>query len=128
VEVNDDVADRIQDGLTRYKKTQGNWVVETGGRMPRIEVAGDICCRRPRHTQVCRADDDDDDDDNVAVSVRNNAYKNTVTVTPRSRPHLHKSVFPQILSTSPTRFVTRKVKYLAGPILRHTNPVDTLPY
>jgi hypothetical protein len=31
--------------------------------MPRIEVAGDICFRRPRPTQSCRADDDDDDDD-----------------------------------------------------------------
>jgi hypothetical protein len=29
--------------------------------MPRIDVAGDICLRRPRHTQGCRADDDDDD-------------------------------------------------------------------
>jgi hypothetical protein len=31
--------------------------------MPRIDVAGDICLRRPRSTQGCRADDDDDDDD-----------------------------------------------------------------
>jgi hypothetical protein len=31
--------------------------------MPRIEGAGDICLRRPRHTQGCRADDDDNDDD-----------------------------------------------------------------
>jgi hypothetical protein len=31
--------------------------------MPRIEVAGDICLRRPRPTQGCRTDDDDDDDD-----------------------------------------------------------------
>ena len=31
--------------------------------MPRIEVTGDICLRRPRTTQGCRADDDDDDDD-----------------------------------------------------------------
>jgi hypothetical protein len=49
--------------------TQGNWVVEIGGRMPRIEVAGDICLRRPRPTQGSRADgdvdDDDDDDDDV---------------------------------------------------------------
>jgi len=29
--------------------------------MPRIEDAGDICLRRPRPTQGCRADDDDDD-------------------------------------------------------------------
>jgi len=42
---------------------QGNWVVEIGGRMPRIEVAGDIYLRRPRPTQGCRADDDDDDDE-----------------------------------------------------------------
>jgi hypothetical protein len=33
------------------------------GRMPRIKEAGDICLRRPRPTQGCRADDDDDDDD-----------------------------------------------------------------
>jgi hypothetical protein len=31
--------------------------------MPRIEVAGDICLRRPRPTQGCRGYDDDDDDD-----------------------------------------------------------------
>jgi hypothetical protein len=31
--------------------------------MPRIEVAGEICLRRPRPTQGCRADDDVDDDD-----------------------------------------------------------------
>jgi hypothetical protein len=43
-------------------KTQGNWVGEIGWRMPRIEVAGDMCLRRPRPTQGCRADDDDDDD------------------------------------------------------------------
>jgi hypothetical protein len=31
--------------------------------MPRGEVAGDICLRKPRPTQGCRAVDDDDDDD-----------------------------------------------------------------
>ena len=31
--------------------------------MPRIEVAGDICLRRPRITQGCRAGDGDVDDD-----------------------------------------------------------------
>jgi hypothetical protein len=31
--------------------------------MPWIEVAGDICLRRPRSTQGCRPNDDDDDDD-----------------------------------------------------------------
>jgi hypothetical protein len=53
VEVIEDVADRNQDGLTGYRKT--------GGRMPRIEVAGDICLRRPRSTQGYRADDVDTD-------------------------------------------------------------------
>jgi len=57
------VADGNQDGLTRKRKTRGNWVVETGGRMPRKEVAGDIFLSRPRPTQGCTADDDDDDDD-----------------------------------------------------------------
>jgi hypothetical protein len=33
--------------------------------VPRIEVAGDICLRRPRLTQECRADGDDDDDVSV---------------------------------------------------------------
>ena len=31
--------------------------------VPRIEVADDICLKRARPTQGCRADDDDDDDD-----------------------------------------------------------------
>jgi hypothetical protein len=49
---------------------QGNWVVEIGGWVPRIVVAGDIFLRRPRLTQGCRADyDDDDDDDDDDVSV-----------------------------------------------------------
>ena len=30
--------------------------------MTRIEVAGDICWRRPRPTRGCTADNDDDDD------------------------------------------------------------------
>jgi hypothetical protein len=62
-EVNEDVAGRNQDGLTGWRKTQGKWVVEIGGRLPRIEVAGEICLRRPRPTQGCRVGDDDDDDD-----------------------------------------------------------------
>jgi hypothetical protein len=36
----------------------GNWVVESGRRMPKIEAAGNICLRRLRPTQGCRADDD----------------------------------------------------------------------
>jgi len=31
--------------------------------MARIEIAGDICLRRPGSTQGCRADGDDDDDE-----------------------------------------------------------------
>jgi len=42
-------------------KTQRNWVVEICGRMPRVEVAGEICLKKPRTTQDCTADDDDDD-------------------------------------------------------------------
>jgi hypothetical protein len=30
LEVNEDVADRNQDGLTGYRKAQGKWVVEIG--------------------------------------------------------------------------------------------------
>jgi len=63
LEVTEDVAYQNQDGLTGWRKTQGNWVVEIGGRVPGIEDAGDICLRRPRSTQGCRADDDDNDDD-----------------------------------------------------------------
>jgi hypothetical protein len=44
-----------------WRKTQENWVVEIGWRMPRIEVADDICLRRPTPTQGCTADDDDED-------------------------------------------------------------------
>ena len=64
MEVVEDVADRDQDGLTGWRKTQGNWVVEIGGWMCRVEGAGDICLRSPGHTQGCGADDDDDHDDN----------------------------------------------------------------
>jgi hypothetical protein len=42
---------------------QGTWVVEIGRQMAKLEVVGDICLKRPRPTQGCRADDDDDDDD-----------------------------------------------------------------
>jgi len=39
--------------------------------MPRIEVVGDVCLRRPRPTHGCRADDgdDDDDDDSSATEI-----------------------------------------------------------
>ena len=62
MEVTEDMAYQNQDGLTGWGKTQGNWVVETGWQLHRIEVTGDICLRRPRATQGCRADDDDDDE------------------------------------------------------------------
>ena len=70
LEVNEDLADRNQDGLTGYRKTQGNWVLEIGWQMSRIEVGGDICLRRPWPTQCCRVhdDDDDDDDDELVLS------------------------------------------------------------
>ena len=58
-----DAVDQNPDGLTGQRKTQENWIVETGGRLPRKEVADDICLRRPGPTQGCRDDDDDDDDD-----------------------------------------------------------------
>jgi len=38
--------------------------------MPRIEVDGDICWRRPRPTHGCRADDDDDDNDDNDSSAK----------------------------------------------------------
>jgi hypothetical protein len=59
---NEDVADRNQDGLTGWRKTLGNWVVEIGWRLARIEGAGDIYWRRAWPTEGCRADDEDDDD------------------------------------------------------------------
>jgi len=40
----------------RKELVSGNW-----WQMPRIEIGGDICLRRPRPTQGCRADDDDTD-------------------------------------------------------------------
>jgi hypothetical protein len=43
--------------------------------MPRIEVAGDICLRRPRPTRGCRADDDDDDDDDDDADDFTKKYK-----------------------------------------------------
>jgi len=58
LEVTEDVTHRNQDGLTGWRKTQGNWVVEIGGQMSRIDDADDIYLRRPRPTQGCRADDE----------------------------------------------------------------------
>ena len=59
---------RLIDGVEEDARKLGcrNW----RAGVPRIEVAGDSCLRRPRLTQGCRADDDDDDDaDNNDVSV-----------------------------------------------------------
>jgi len=50
LEVNEDVDERNQDGLTGLRKTQGNLVEETGGGMPRTQVAGDIRLKRPKPT------------------------------------------------------------------------------
>jgi hypothetical protein len=63
LEVTEDMSDRNQDGLARWRKTQGNWIVETGGRMSRIQDARDICLNRPRPTQGCRGEYDDNGDD-----------------------------------------------------------------
>jgi len=52
LEVKEDVTDRHQDRLMGSMKTQGTWVVEIGWRIPRIEVAGDICVKRPRPTRA----------------------------------------------------------------------------
>jgi len=55
--------------MTHFQ-TQGNWVAEIGGRISRMEVAGELCLRRPRPTQGCGADyddDDDDDDDDILI-------------------------------------------------------------
>jgi len=60
-----DMVDQNQDGLMGWRKTQGNWVIEIGRWMSRIEDAGNICLKRSRPTQGCRADDDDDDDDSL---------------------------------------------------------------
>jgi len=49
------------------RKNQGNWVVEIGGRIPRIKGADDIRLRRPRHTQGCTAGSDEDDDYGVVL-------------------------------------------------------------
>jgi len=58
-----DMVDWNQDGLAGQRKMQGNWVVQIGWWIPRIEVAGNICLR-PRPTQG-HTDDDDDDDKNI---------------------------------------------------------------
>ena len=63
LEVNEDMADRNQEGMLGQRKTQGNWVVEIDCQLSGIEVVGDIGLRGPRPTQGCKVDDDDDDDD-----------------------------------------------------------------
>jgi len=55
LEVNEDVPDQNQDGLAGWRKMQGKLVEEISGRKPRIQVAIDICLRRPRPNQGCTA-------------------------------------------------------------------------
>jgi hypothetical protein len=49
-------------------RPKSRWIdeAEIGGRMPRMQVARDICLMKSRSTQDCRADDNDDDDDDFA--------------------------------------------------------------
>jgi hypothetical protein len=42
--------DRNLDGLTGWTKLQRSWAIEISWRLPKIEVAGDICLRRPKRT------------------------------------------------------------------------------
>jgi hypothetical protein len=51
----------------RVEEDAGKLVVAIGWRMPSVEVAGDVCLRRPGPTEGCRTDDgnDDDDDDDL---------------------------------------------------------------
>ena len=53
---------RLIDGVEKEARKPG---CRFGGRMPKIEVAGDICLRRPRPTQGCKVRDDDDDDTQI---------------------------------------------------------------
>jgi len=54
--------------IDRVEEDARNWVLEIGWQMPRIEIAGDICLRRPRPTQGSRANDDEDDTDQLVLS------------------------------------------------------------
>ena len=65
LEVNKDVTNQNQDGLLEQRKMQGKWVLEICWQLPRTEVAGNICLRRPRSNQGCRANDAEDDDDDL---------------------------------------------------------------
>jgi hypothetical protein len=38
--------------MAGWRKMQGNWVLEFGWQVPRIEVADDICLRRPTPPRV----------------------------------------------------------------------------
>ena len=58
LEVNEDVTDRNQDGLTGFRKTQGNWVVKFVWWLSRVEGACDVCLRRPGPTDGSRAEND----------------------------------------------------------------------
>jgi hypothetical protein len=46
--------------------------------MPRIEVAGDICLRRPRPTRGCRAVDDDQQQHTIQEEEINTSLFDTV--------------------------------------------------
>jgi hypothetical protein len=79
LEVKQDVTDRNEEVLAGYRKTEGNRFVEIGWRMPRVEVAGDICLRRSRPIEGSRSDDDDDDDGDYNINNNNNNNNQKMT-------------------------------------------------
>jgi hypothetical protein len=64
--------------------------------MPRIDVAGDICLRRPRPIQGCRADDDDDKKHTLQKQKTNTSLFNTL---------IRDAKFPNTRSPSQLHFV-----------------------
>ena len=63
--------------------------MEIGWRMPRIEVAGNICLKTSRSIKGCRSDDavhdgDGDGDDDVDDSNNNNNHLNDMNLKKKS--------------------------------------------
>jgi hypothetical protein len=59
LKVNKDVSRPKSRWIDWVEEDARKLVAEIGGRLPRMEVAGDIFLRRPRPTQGCEAENDD---------------------------------------------------------------------
>jgi hypothetical protein len=69
--------------------------------MPRIDIAGNVCLRRPRSIQGCRANNDNDDDDDD----KKHTLQKQKTITSLFNTLIRDAKFPNTRSPGQLYFV-----------------------